>query len=265
MPELRHVRSVQQARFDGGGELASVARLLPVVAEDVRARELLDCDLGLPRAVGAHQAHVLPRLQRTRGEEHLTSRRHGDKELGSERLIARRGSAADALRDRRRARGVEVPDERRPPPRRERPRRRLAVDTGADHSRRLRVRTAERLRREHGSRAGPYGGHRRCVEHREEASVLRRRDEHDSHHCRESLRGVAGERRDPLEQRMTGAERRHRAEVACRIGGHVHLRRHRPLTARVRDERIPHCIDGALRRNRVANVLRGEERNHGAP
>ena len=69
-----HVALAEQARLDRVRELAAVACLLPVVAEDARARELAGGDLGLARPVGAHQAHVLPRLQRAVREQHLVTR-----------------------------------------------------------------------------------------------------------------------------------------------------------------------------------------------
>src|SRR3982751_1768638 len=64
-PELGRLLTFQRACFDRVHELAVVTRLLPVVAEDPGSDELLDRDLRLPWAVGAHQAHVLPRQQRT--------------------------------------------------------------------------------------------------------------------------------------------------------------------------------------------------------
>ena len=62
--------------------------------------------------------------------------------------------------------------------------------------------TPERLRRKHGRRTRAHRRHRACIEHRDEPPVLGRRDEHDAHHRRESLRRVAGERRHPLQERM---------------------------------------------------------------
>ena len=65
---------------------------------------------------------------------------------------------------------------------------------------------------------------------------------------------------------MTATERRHRAEVAGRVVRDVHLRRHRPLTARVRDERIAHRLDGALRRDRGLDggAVHDDRRRHSA-
>ena len=117
----------------------------------------------------------------------------------------------------------------------------------ADDRSRRGVRAPERLRREHRRRTGAQRGHRRGVEHRAQLPVLGVRDEHDARHGREALRRVAGKRGHPLQKRMPAAERRHRAEVARRVVRHVHLRRHRPLAARVRDERLAYRLDGALR------------------
>src|SRR5262249_36887831 len=70
---------------------------------------------------------------------------------------------------------------------------------------------------------------------------------------------VAGKRRHPLEQRVTASERRHRAEVAGRIVRDVDLRRHRPLTAVVRDERLAHGLDRSRRRDGAKDVVRPED------
>src|SRR6476646_3395229 len=45
------------------GELAAVTRLLPVVAEDVGAADLLDRDLCLARTIGPHESDVLAPLE----------------------------------------------------------------------------------------------------------------------------------------------------------------------------------------------------------
>src|SRR5262249_15384648 len=58
----------------------------------------------------------------------------------------------------------------------------------------------------------------------------------------------------PLQQRMPAAECRHRAEVAGRIVRDVRLRRHRPLAARVRDERCANRLDGTVGRHRLLDM-----------
>src|SRR5919201_1845296 len=57
--ELCHILTRDRTSVDGVNEFPVVARLLPVVTEDASAGELGNCDLGLARPVGAHQAHVL--------------------------------------------------------------------------------------------------------------------------------------------------------------------------------------------------------------
>ena len=58
--ELGDVLALQPV-VEGVRDLAVVARLLPLVANDAGAQELLDGDLRLARPVGAHEAHVLAR------------------------------------------------------------------------------------------------------------------------------------------------------------------------------------------------------------
>ena len=58
---------------------------------------------------------------------------------------------------------------------------------------------------------------------------------------------------------MTGAERRHRAEIAGGVVRHVDLRRHRPLAAVVGDERLAYGLDGLRRGDRALDILRGED------
>ena len=70
------------------GDVAAVARLLPLVGEDADARELLDCDLLLAGPVGAHQRRVLARCERAFGQQHLATRRDGDDEVGGKCLFA---------------------------------------------------------------------------------------------------------------------------------------------------------------------------------
>ena len=62
--ELGDVVPSKHARRDCRGKLAAVARLFLVVAEDPGPGQLLDGHLGLTRAVGAHEGHVLAGTQR---------------------------------------------------------------------------------------------------------------------------------------------------------------------------------------------------------
>src|SRR5581483_6660778 len=95
--ELGHRLAPDDAGFDRVAEVAVVARLLPVVAEDADAAELGRRDLRLARPVGAHQAHVLARAERALLEEHLAPGRNRDVEVGRERLLTRGGDVAAEL------------------------------------------------------------------------------------------------------------------------------------------------------------------------
>ena len=245
------------------GELASVRSLFPVVAEKPCAGELGTVGLRLARSVGAHERNVLTRTKRAGGEHHLVPGRDRDQQIGGERHLERRGNlGAELGGDLARALLVDVPDRYLPAAREERARRRTAVHTGADHRSRRRVVATQRLGREHRGRAGSERCHGRCVEDRPQLSVLGVRQEHDTRHRRQSALRVAGERGDPLEQRMSRAERRHRAEVPGRVVRDVDLRRHRPLAARVCDERLAHRFDRALRRDRLLDAAAVEDRYH---
>ena len=92
--EVGDVVATDHAGIDGTGELTAVARLLPVVAEEVRAAEFLDGDLGLSGPVGSHQRDVLARLERARGIEDVGARGHRDHDLARERLRSIRCNAS---------------------------------------------------------------------------------------------------------------------------------------------------------------------------
>ena len=199
----------------------------------------------LPGPVGAHQRHVLARPERALGEQHLVPGRDRDEQVcgrAPPRATAQLPRRAPRATCRARSSFTSQSSTCRPA-REERPRRRPPVHAGADHRGRRRVRTAERLGREHRGGAGAERRHRRRVEHRSQLAVLRVRQQHDAGHRRQPPLRVAGKRRHPLEQRVPSPERRHRAEVARRIVRDVDLRRHRPLAARVRDERRAHRFD----------------------
>ena len=125
-----------RARLDRRGQLPAVAGLLPVVAEDPRAPELLDRDLRLARPVGAHQAHVLSGPQRACGQQDLSARSDGDDHVGASASL--RGATRDAeLRAAARARSPSTSQSvtSRPSACR-RSRGGAPVDAGADHGRR---------------------------------------------------------------------------------------------------------------------------------
>ena len=188
--------------------------------------------------------------------------RHRHDEVGRERVFERLRNAGAELGSRLlRPLRVHVEDRDGPAASEKRPRRRLAVDAGADDRGGSCIRAAERLGGEHGSRARAQRGHRRGVEAGDEPPVLRARQENEPGDGRQPLGRIARERRHPLERGVAAAERRHRAEVARRVGGDVDLGRHRPLAPRVRDERLAHGLDGPLRRHRRLDVPPAEDRN----
>ena len=184
-----------------------------------------------PGPVRAHQARVLPGAERAFLDDELApgvtvTRRSASSASSRLAGAARRARAAAA-----RARSGSTSQSRTSRPAGdERPRRRPPVHAGADHGGRGGARPAERLGGEHG-RAGSHAvtaaASRTALEGRRTASERRTRPGHG----REAPRRVARERRHPLEQSVPGAERGHGAEVAVRVGGHVDLRRHRPLAA----------------------------------
>ena len=241
-----------------------MARLLPVVAEDSNPAELLDRDLGLAWPICSHEADVLPGLQAARRVQHLVPRRHRRDEVGGQRLLsARRHFDAELRRGRLRSRHVEVPDRHPPPAGQKRPRRRAAVHARADHRSDAGVLAAQRLGSQDRRRAGPQRRHRACVEHGDGHAVRGVRQQHEPGDRREAERRVARERRHPFQQREASPERRHRAEVAGGIRRHVDLRRHRPLAARVGDERVPDDLDRALGRDGGLDVPPPEDGNPG--
>ena len=248
-------------RLDRGGELPAVARLLPVVAEEVRAAELRDRDLRLPGTVRSEERYVLAGFERALRVEHVGARRDGDDHLAGERLGSARGDAgAEPLGDELPPRRVHVPDERYDAVRDEHPRRLGAVHAAADDGVGRRLRPAERVRCEHARGGGAERRHRGGVEHGEEPSVLGVGEEHEPGDRREAAGRVARERRDPLEERVAVSDRRHRTEVAGRVVRDVHLRRHRPLRARVRLEGAADGVVGLVRRDGSLDVGRAEDR-----
>ena len=245
-------------------ELAVVARLLPVVAEDLGAGELGHLDLRLPRPVGAHEADVLARPQRPWTEHGLMPGRHRDEEVGRERLLAARRhlhAGAELVGGGARAALVHVPEQHAPAPRREHARHRTPVDPGADHGGGLGVRPAERLGGEHGRSSGAQRGDRGRVERRLQHAGLRVGEEHEPGDRRQPARRVAREGRHPLQERVAGAERGHRAEVARRVSGHVDLGRHRPLAARVRDKGVADDVHRTTGRDGLPDEAAVEERH----
>ncbi len=230
-----------------------MARLLPVVAEEARSRELLDRDLGLararrrPSARRAGRARASPaRIQDARARASpSTTTSHASASVRARATLERRARSATtraALSSTSQTSGatpratsirtVSAPLTPQPT---------TAHDDASG--------AAERVGREHRGGSRTQRGHRARVEHGEQASVLGVREEHEAGHGRKPASRVAGKRRHPLEQRVTAADRGHRAEVAGRIVRHVDLRRHRPFAARVRDERVPNGVVRLVRRH----------------
>ena len=250
-------------RRHGCGQLAAVARLLPVVAEDVRAAELCDRDLGLPWAVGAHQRDVLACFERAFGIQDVGPRRHRDDDLARECFCgARRDTRAKTLGDELATARVDVPDERRHTVCDEHPGRLGAVDAAPDHGVRGSLGATERVSGEHAGRRSSERRHRGSVEDSEQAAVLGVREQHEPGHRRQAARRVPRERGDPLQQRMPVSDRRHGAEVACRIVRHVDLRWHRPRRARMRLERATNGVVRLVRRDSSLDVGGPEDGDH---
>ena len=174
----------EEANARLGGEYSTCCRLLPLVDHDPGARELLDGDLRLAGAVGAHEADVLPGAEAARREEDLAAGRDGGDDVGAERLLARAGRArAQLLGHGRRPRGVGVPEEHLAAAGEERPRHRAPVDAAADHAGRP-VAGRQGLRGQHGGRAGAERRDGAGVELGEQAPVGGVGEEDDAAHGR---------------------------------------------------------------------------------
>ena len=115
--ELGDLVPRHDAGLDAGRQLAAVARLLPVVAEEVaRGASSVDRDLRLARPVGAHQRDVLPVAQRARPGRARSRPGVTVTTMSAASASLERARDAGAERARRRARaraGSTIPDERR--------------------------------------------------------------------------------------------------------------------------------------------------------
>ncbi len=240
-----------------------MARLLPVVAEQARAAELRRRHLGLARPVRTHERDVLSRPERARRVEDLASGRHRDHD------VARRAPP----------RAIRPPRRRAPPRRAGGATRRRPTRAGCGRARRA-IRTvsapltpqpttateAPSLRPSSSAASTAAAAVRRAVTAAASrtasswpVSAFERTTSPVT--VGQAERGVAGERRDPLEQRVAAADRGHRPEVARRVVRHVDLRRHRPLAAVVSDERVLDCRIRVLRRDRVEHRCAREDRD----
>ena len=143
-------------------ELAAVARLLPVVAEDARRARARDArSRPCPGPSAPIRLTCWPGPERALAEQR--PRGPASPSRAGRRRAPPRASRATAQPSssaaRPRARRVDVPERDVAAAREERPRRRAPVHAGADHRRGRGVGAPERLRREHRGRAGPQRGH----------------------------------------------------------------------------------------------------------
>ena len=246
LPSSVTASRADRARLDCGGKLAAVARLLPLVAEDSRALQLCDRDLGLPRPVCAHQADVLARSQRAHRNQDRPAWRHRDDRVRPERLVETPGDADPEIGSHSACPFlVDVPQQDLTAERLERSSRGTPVHTHADH-RRDSTGRLERLGRQHRGRPGAKRGHRARVQDRLDEAGLGVREDDQTAHGRQATLGVARKRGNPLQQGMATAECRHRTEVAGRVVRDIQLRLHRPLAARVRHECVLNGVVGTL-------------------
>ena len=254
--ELGHVIALHAAGFDRGGQLATVTRLRPLVAEEAAAVDRVELRLGLARPVGAEQVQVDARLE-VGGEYHrLVAGRDAGDDVARERVLARAGLPAQLAGQRAGRLRVNVEAEARPElGRRQAARGPGAVEAAADDPDRAGVLARQLLCGDGGHRPGPQRGDRAHVHERERLARLRARHADHPHHDRQPAFRVPGKRRDPLQDRQPAALGRHRAEVAGGRDCEVDLRRHPPLLRRVPDEPVADALDRVERRDRRKDGL----------
>lgn len=159
---------------------------------------------------------------------------------------------------------VDIPHRHGPAAGDERPHRGPAVDPDTDDRGALRVRAPQNVSGDHRRGSGSQRGHRAGIENRFHDSGLCVGEHDEAAHGGKSPRWISRKGRDPFQQCVPTAERRHRAEVARRVVRDIELRLHRPLAARVGDERLAHGAVGCCGRDGGLDVPRAEERNHRA-
>ena len=157
---------------------------------------------------------------------------------------------------------VDVPDQRRDSVGDEHACGLRAVHAAADHGVRRGLRSAERIGGQDAGRRRPQCGDRSRVEHGEQSSVFRVRQEYEPGDRGQPARRIPREGRDPLEEGVAVPDRGHRAKVARRVVRHVHLRRHRPRGPCVRLERTAHRVVRLVRRHRALDVCGSKDRDH---
>src|SRR5919109_196141 len=89
--QLRYIFPREDTLLDRRFEVARLACLLPLVAEDVDTRELSHRDLRLAGPVSAHQARVLSGPQRTLSDDDLPAGRDRRDDVRGEGLVPGRG------------------------------------------------------------------------------------------------------------------------------------------------------------------------------
>jgi hypothetical protein len=135
---------------------------------------------------------VLSRTQRAFGEEDLLARRHGDDHVSGEGLVTARGDAdAETCGHSKGTLLIDIPEIDVAAERLQAAGARSSVHARADHGRGT-ARQAERLGRQRCGSAGAQRGHRACIHHRLDDARLGVREDHDSVHGRQAMRGIAG-------------------------------------------------------------------------
>ena len=263
--ELGHVVARDEAGLDRAGQLAAVAGLRPLVAEEPAARRPPSSSASaLPGPSAPSMFRCTPGRRspaRTTGScpgvTHVTT----SQASASSRAPASQPSSPASAPAASGSRSKQTPG-----PYSAAARQRAAHAPCSPQPTIPTVRgvlARELLRGDGRHRARPQRGDRAHVDQRERLAGLGARDADHPHHHRQPARRVAGERRDPLQDRQPAALRRHRAEVA--VGRHVEvdLRRHPPLAARVADEAVADALDRLERRDRREHGVVVEDRDLG--
>ena len=244
--EVGDVGAVDATGVDRARQLAPVGGLCPLVAVELAGDDGVDRRLGLARTVGAEHVEVHPGPQVGLGHDRLVARRDAGDDVTRQRLLARSRAPAVAELRRQRLGDVRpwvVADARRVARGDQAARRPRTVQARADQPGARSAGRRERQRRHRRDGAGSQRGDRAGIDDRQRLGGRGVRQQHDAHHGRLAVRGVARERADPLQHREPVAERGHRAEVAVRRRVEVDLGRHRPFAAAVAQERLARVLD----------------------
>src|SRR5262249_51644063 len=93
--QVRDLIARDEAGLDRAGQLASVARLSPLVAEELAARDRVDLHLGLARAVGAEHVEVHAGSKTVLGDARLGPGCDAGDDVGAEGVVAAAGLPAE--------------------------------------------------------------------------------------------------------------------------------------------------------------------------